>query len=787
MSGLSKVTRNGKRNRLLFLAASVGAGCVLLLFPLVRSFHIDSAVLAGTLGGIAGAWMAARPCARDRDVLLPAGFVYVSSIPLIVRDTLTGCLSADGAAFWLFIPVFSILFGFSAGRAIRRFGLPLPQVVSVAFVFMVAVGSVLVESYFFPQLYFLNHVFGYWPGAIYDQAVPFPGRVILFRFITIGWIAVFWLLPHLRQSDVMLKGIFGLVLCSIFLNYLMAPQNGLVSPESRIRSELGAIHKTDHFTLFYSEEDYDPHEADLLGRLHEFHFRELADTLKVDWPAGKRIHSYLYGNEWQMQRLTGAKGVSYVPVWNRHPQMHMRKTAIDGTLRHEMVHVIARQFGNRVLNASWSIGMVEGLAVALAPASSTRLTYDQMVVSNDAFYTLDELEELFSLTGFYRRAGSAAYAVSGSFTATLLQEYPVELFKEAYRRSSLQRGYGDWLPDAVRNWHERVASVEVTEDESMLAEALFTAPSLFDERCPRTWSAEYRKRDAFRFALATGNSVRALSLLAELLESEPVWEGGWMAWLQLRLESEWRASRKWCNPDGPIRPDCIGSRRAGGLAAVAAEAAAVFARHPQLGEHPLLQVRLADAFMAAGFRDRALEIRERQIGFRGDGYVGPADDDRAGPVDVGKAGPGDRKTGSGNVHKSLAWRQANQAWQRRSDPDRWEKLVHILYKPDLSLAQPPGFLMDSDDPLLVRAFFGEWFRRNPIPAAEALSPDHAAFELIRRALEPPIDPHFFETYRNLIYLASPVLPAGFFEERLDGWIRPVRQARLEEALRFAGS
>ncbi len=847
MSGLFNIKQSGKRNRLLFWVAAVGTGCVLLLFPLVRSFHVDSAVLAGTIGAFAGAWLAACPAARDRDALLAAGFVYISSIPLIARDALTGCLSADGAAFWLFIPMFSILFGFSAGRAIRRFGFPLPRVVSLVFVFAVAAGSVLVSMYFFPQLYFFNHVFGYWPGAIYDQVVPFPDRMILFRFITLGWIAVFWILPHLRGSDLLLKGIFALVLCSILLNYLMAPQHGLISPESRIQKELGGIHQTKHFTLYYSEEDYEPHELDLLGRLHEFHFRELTDTLKVEWPDGKRIHSYLYGNEWQMQRLTGAKGVSYVPVWNRRPQMHMRKTAIDGTLRHEMVHVIARQFGNRLLNASWSIGMVEGLAVALAPASSTRLTFDQMVVSNDAFYTLEEIEELFSLTGFYRRPGSAAYAVSGSFTATLLQEFPVELFKKAYRRSSLRRGYGYGLADAVKIWHARVAGMEVTEEEGALAEALFTAPSLFDERCPRAWTPVHRKRDAYRFALATGDTVRALTLLTEVLEAEPAWQGGWVAWLQLRLESE--------------------TRGAGDLAAVAEEAAAAFARHTELSGHPLLQVRLADAFMTAGDRNRALEIRDRQKGSVNDLEIGAGHDanDRAGDdsnydpdeylevgpdSDLSPGPPDDLKYGHDDDleytpadRASPVWRQAESAWQRRSDPDRWEILVRILYKPDLSPVQPPGFLVDTDDPLLVRVFFGEWFRRNPVPAAESLSPDHIAteiaIELIRRALEPPLDPHFFETCRSLIYLASPVLPAAFFEERLGGWmrpgtgepeglmleghdrhgdepdlerlvpelrspegrqpelqrpagqdgltLRPIRQARLEEALRFAGS
>ena len=767
----SITTRLSGIGRLIYPAVAAGIGCVLLLFPLVRSFHLDSAVLAGTLGAFAGAWMAARPAARNRDALWLTALVYTASIPLIIRDALTGCISTDGAAFWLFIPVFSIFFGFSAGRAIRYLGIPVPRLVSMLFVFLVGAGSVLASMYFFPQLFFFNHVFGFWPGAIYDQAVLFPGRMVLYRFITLGWIAAFWMLPHLRGSDRILKGIFALILFSITLNYLLAAQHGLVSPESRIRAGLGGIHQTEHFRLFYSKSHFEPYEVDLLGRLHEFHFRELTDTLQIDWPEGKRIHSYLYGNEWQMQQLTGAKGVSYVPVWNRRPQMHMRKTAIDGTLRHELVHVVARQFGNRLLNASWSIGLVEGLAVALAPASSTRLTYDQMVVSNDAFFSLEELEQLFSLTGFYRRPGSAAYAVSGSFVATLLQEFPLDHFKEAYRRSSLRRGYGERLPDAVRNWHERVAGVEVPEEDRALAEALFTAPSLFDERCPRTWTTEHRKRDAYRFALAEGDSARALALLGDVLDAEPHWEAGWMAWLQLRLETEWHNSS--------------------GLASAAEVVAGAFGRHPDLAEHPLLRVRLADAYASAGKWDRAVALRDQRPHRPAGTETGRTSMEtgrssveslQGGPLTIEQNAKKEIHTNRSRM--ALADKLAGQAWQRRSDPERWEKLVRILYKPGLSVEHPPDFLVDLGDAMLLRAFFAEWFRRNPVPAAEQFS----AVELIRKALEAPVDPDFFETYRNLIYMVSPVLPAGFFEERLAGedW-SPVRQARLEEALRFAGS
>ena len=782
------------RGRLLFFAVAVGLGCILLLFPLVRSLHLDSALLAGTLGAFAGAWMAARPGARDRDVLLLTGFVYAVCMPLIIRDGLTGCLSTDGTAFWLFIPVFSIFFGFSAGRAIRYFGLPAPRLISVAFILAVAVGSILLSMYFLPQLFFFNHVFGYWPGAIYDQNVLFPGRMILYRFITLGWIAAFWLIPHLRGADGLLKGIFALILLSISLNYLLAAQHGIISPESRIRAGLGGSHQTEHFELYYSKSDFHPHEIAFLGRLHEFHFRELTDTLAIPWPEGKRIRSYLYGDEWQMQQLTGAKGVSYVPVWNRHPQMHMRKAALDGTLRHELVHVIARQFGNRLLNASWSIGLVEGLAVALAPASSTRLTYDQMVVSNDAFYSREELERLFSFTGFYSETGPAAYAVSGSFVATLLQEFPVEHFKKAYRRSSLQSGYGDRLEDAVTAWHHKVAGVTVSEEEEMLAQALFATPSLFDERCPRTWTPRQRKRDAFRLALARGDSVRAVAFLEDVLAAEPRWEAGWMQWMQLRLEMGY-----------PM--------------ATAEEFKAAAKAHPELMEHPLLRVRLADAYMAAGEHERARELRLKALKeLNGLSELSELEIEQHSGNGEPPIEPENRRPETPRPSK-VAQKQAYQAWQRRSDPDRWQDMVRIMYKPGLSLEHPPEFVSQSADPLIARVFFAEWFRRNPVPAAEQIPA-----ELVEKALEPPIDSFFFETYRNLIYLAVPEVPAGFFEERLSGWMwpaaerpnelrpvelspdreqpdrelqesdrqggvawRPIRQARLEEALRFAGS
>ncbi len=703
----------GKKGWPLLMALSVG--CLMLFFPLVRSFHLDSAMLAGLVGAFAGAWMAASPAARDRDVLILTLFVYTASVPLLIRDAATGCMSADGAAFWLFIPFFSVFFGFSIGRLMRLSGSRRPRLFAAMLLILFAAGGILLPLFLFPQLYFFNHIFGYWPGAIYDQAVVFPGKFVLYRLVNLTWIAIFWIFPHLSGSDRIIKTIFALLISSLALNYALFARNGLISPESRIRSELDGMYHTEHFSLYYSKKDYDTHEIRFLARLHEFHFRELADTLRIAWPEEKRIKSYLYGDEWQMQRFTGAKGVSYVPVWNRTPQMHMRKKAIDATLRHELVHVVARQFGNRILNASWKIGLVEGLAVALAPASSERLTADQLVVSNDAFYSRDELDRLFSFTGFYREAGPAAYAVSGSFVATLLREYPVEHFKKAYRHSSLQKGYGMLLEEAVSKWHEHITEISVTEEEKEQAVAIFAIPSLFDVRCPRKLTTAERDRDSFRFALNEGDTAKAAGFLEKVLQNTPQWQAGWMEWIRLQLEAGF--------PERILQ---------------------VMANCESVPDHPLITVRLADAYVAAGRLTEALEIRQRAL--------------------------------LGNGSSALA----DAAWQLRSDPDRWKSLVEIVYSKRLSLDDPPGALFKTSDTAIIRIFFAEWFRRNPIPSAQVIP-----YDLIYKALEEPIEHSFFETYRNLIYLAPPEIPAAFFEEKLSGeeW-RPVRQQRLNEALRF---
>lgn len=723
-----------QRFRFLKYLLPLAIGALLLAFPLVRSFHLDSAMVAGVFGAFAGAWIASRSAARDRDAVRLTALVYFGALPLVVRDLMVGCLSSDGVAFWIFIPSFSIFFGFSIGRLFRFLTPEQGRRLAMVAVLIVLAGGSLLVLYLFPQLYFFNHILGYWPGPIYDESVTFPGRLVLYRTITLTWTGVFWMIPHLKGSDRIVKGIFLMLILSLAIHYSLSAHNGLVSPRAHIQSILGGEHHTENFSLYYSKAHYSADEAAYLGQLHEFHFREIIDTLGVSWPQDKRVESYLYGHEWQLQTLTGAKGVSFVPVWQNRPQVHIRKSALSGTLRHELVHVVAREFGNPLLNASWNIGLTEGLAVALAPASSTRLTTDQLVVSNNAFYSGEDIERLFSLSGFYRESGSVAYAVSGSFVATLLQDYSVDRFKTAYRHSSLKRGYKEVFSEAIGAWHDKLGGVEVTPGEKELAETIFAVPSIFESKCPRKVSVVQSKREAFRYALAERDTMRAVRHLEEVLAGNSDWPPDWRHWMRLKLESG--------------RPQEIIDRR------------------DQLPDHPLVTVRLADAYMAANRIDEALALQSKALG-----------------------------------REDLP-EQAKSEWRLRNNPDRWAGLVAILYRSSLSLEQPPAILDEDGDGILILAYFAEWFRRNPVPVPGSATTrkddtgamfDRQAF-LVDKVLHSPIRESFFETYRNLLLLLSYTNPQANTMDTIrpamvpalaeTEW-RPVRKERLEEAIRFA--
>ena len=497
------------------------AGIIALFIPLVRDFHFESALIASLIGCFVAAGYSSRlpqKTSEGLNLLNVLGWIYLPGLVLLAGALLRGCFSVDGLLFWMFNPSLSVLFGYAVGRYFRVNGFRRPGIWANIVLIFVAVFILLFELYSLPQLYFFNHVWGYWPGPIYDEEVAFTTSVILFRFITLCWVGLFWLMPHfweVRRAQYLV----GLVLIGLTLSYLRLSESGVVSPNEFLQQRLGSMSQADHTELFFSEDYTADPEKNRLTALHEFHIAEIQDTLNVE--SGDRISSYVYPHAWKKKQLTGAKYTSYVPVWNPKDQLHINRQAVDGALRHELVHVITKDFGNRLLNASWSIGLVEGVAVALAPASQRRATVDQMVVANEAWLSPDELEQLFSITGFYRQGGPMSYSIAGSFVQYLLKNYPVGKFKTAFRHSSLDAGYGTSIDSLQAGWKRHLQTVEVDRRARAASLQAFAVPSVFDQDCPRMVTSYQEAIDRYRFHLAEKDTSGALEALQRAVEADP--------------------------------------------------------------------------------------------------------------------------------------------------------------------------------------------------------------------------------------------------------------------------
>ena len=468
------------------LAAGLIIGLISLAIPLLRDFHWESAGLASLIitfyaavlasGGKENTLSTWRKC---------TGLIIGWAIPLILFALFTNCMSFDGVAFWLAGPFPSILLGWSIGRLVLHFKVRKRKTVICAVILSIAILPTLYEFLHFPQLYFFNHVWSYWPGPIYDEIVSFDSRLLLFRGITLFWVTTLWAIPHMFDQKIY-RWIAILSLLSIIASYLHATEWGLVAPEERLQAELGALHETDHFKIFYTAGTVEPEELEQWEQKHEQFLKDITETLEIDLSLyhTEKIHSYIYDNQTQKKWLTGAGQTSYVPVWISQDQMHIARINLNRVLKHELVHIVAKQFGNW-FGASSSIGMIEGLAVALDP-DRYKSTLDQLVAAQEPWPDSFEIRRVFTPVGFYTSAGPISYLLSGSFVQFLLENYPVEKFKEAYRTGNLDIAYSPTtLEEVTAEWHRHLETVELAKEDRARSAFLFKTPSIFEKPCPR--------------------------------------------------------------------------------------------------------------------------------------------------------------------------------------------------------------------------------------------------------------------------------------------------------------
>lgn len=402
-------------------------------------------------------------------------------VPLLlgVGSTMRQCSFTilNGIGIYLLTVVPTILLGASIATlisvVITRFH---RSVYLVCFVLLLS--SAVVSLVYSPQLTVYNLVLGYIPGFLYDEAVEVSTRFIAYRGLTVaiafflsafaGWV---WNKKRVLQKQVSSKEnrksipeIFTMALFGPFVLVMVffSDRIGFSASETALRQKLGGNYSTEHFDIVYALGKIPRERVSYIAKLQEYYYDELCNTLNIQAP--QRITTFLYASPEQRARLIGAENTDFSKPWLR--QIHLLEKTSERTLKHELVHVLAAEFGWSFLKLGGSIGILEGLAVALGDATWYDEPLDRaaaIILAVDSSYSP---RVLFKSYIYSSNVTSLHYPIAGSFVKFLIDQYGMEAFKEYYHTNDCNRVYHQTLDSLIALWKQTLSQYQLTVYDS---------------------------------------------------------------------------------------------------------------------------------------------------------------------------------------------------------------------------------------------------------------------------------------------------------------------------------
>ena len=498
---------------LITLALTIIISVALLFFPLVGALGFEYAAVTGfflsfisvfisaeLISGDGKAYSAGKRISDRVSSVLSVNLVFLIFVYVIglLGSLIKGdCFIREGTVFFLLIPVVSVFFsatlGLLAGFTLRRKGFIVGALVLIA-IFAYS----LLELYKEPTLFVYNPLFGFFPGPIYDEAIPVTDTLIAYRLITVLWGLLFLILLYLANGfgyrrvgawDFLKLIAVGIAL---FTAYSYEHELGISFDREYITGEiLPASVETDHFIIYYDPASPEARRIKLIAGDHEWRYKELSGFLEVD--SAEKIRSYIYPDADTRKKVVGAGDTTIAnPI---HKEIHLvYDTFPQPILKHELTHVMAGDFGTEYLRMSPKIGLLEGLAVA---ADWSGDVYDphqwsKALIENGMAPDIEDIAGF----GFWYAPPGQSYTLMGSFSRYLIDTYGMEKFKTVYRTGDFSL-YGKSLPELEADWKKFLAGLPAPAGIDELAKSRFGAPAIFTATCPRRVAA--LKAEGFRY------------------------------------------------------------------------------------------------------------------------------------------------------------------------------------------------------------------------------------------------------------------------------------------------
>lgn len=453
--------------------------------------------LRGALAGIAVSLSA---------LLVPVLIILANGLRRPSCDPWTG-------SGWLFaLPVPAVLLTTSLGALARSWSSSTSgAVLKLAGLYIVSLAPGLWLLWAGPGFFLFEHVFGYFPGPLYDEVVVLSATVWSWRALTLAW-TIAALVGCVREPRWMLAaGTIAFLTFGIEIGF--GTQIGLRSTDQSVSETLGAVHRIDDLEIHHPREWKDE-KVQQFALDAAFRASQVRDALGVS--QGDPVRIWVYRNTEEKRRLAGAARTSFAKPWRREIHIHDMGYP-HPVIRHELVHAYAGQLGPAPFGVPGGVfpnsPLIEGLAVAF-DTDSDGLTLPQWAKAMRQLGLAPDVAALLSTTGFFAASPSRAYTYAGAFIRYLEQSRGRDAVLALYREGNLA-AIGD-PPELIASFEAWLDEVVVNEDEEATSLRRYKRPSVFRRQCAREVSAmtdlaaDFDRQGLPKDALATWQKACAM-------------------------------------------------------------------------------------------------------------------------------------------------------------------------------------------------------------------------------------------------------------------------------------
>lgn len=403
-------------------------------------------------------------------------------------------------------------------------------------------GLGLARFYGEPPVFTYSPILGYFPGNLYDEHVELGAPLYWARLEQALVVATALLAlaawrarrpVGVRAGEIRLRVANVLVATALLVGAsagalrCRAGDLGYAVDSEDIQAALGGRLETEHFVIYYEPTFAVLADLELVAADHEFRLAQVVATLGV--APDRKLRSYYFASATSKARWLGARRVEMAKPWRGEIYLEHREFP-HASLRHEIAHVVAAQFGDPVFGVAagrllgapvwFNPGLIEGLAVAVDwPGNLDKdLTPHQAVRAMVQQGVRPKLTQLFSL-GFLAESSVRGYATAGSFVRWLLETFGPDKLRALYRSGGeFEATYGQPLAALGDAWLAMIATVELPPEAGEATRERFRQASVFARPCPHAVAAKRARVDQL---LARRRVAEAIQLQRSVCSDAP--------------------------------------------------------------------------------------------------------------------------------------------------------------------------------------------------------------------------------------------------------------------------